>query len=150
MAVVPESYNELTKHLGQHQSPYLLLMTEKVLSNCIQWHADTQRTVGSGYHHCMLLSADTTQIPCPGRMVVNVDFIGTMRSDAQGVAKRVPVSEFAEQSMGQKGVKAITLLVGDTLAAMHSCLYPGQSARNPTKKVYGVHYRMVLMQVERR
>lgn len=45
----------------------------------------------------------------------------------QGVAKRVPVSEFLEQAMGQQGVKAITLAVGDSLAAMHACPYSGGS-----------------------
>ena len=46
----------------------------------------------------------------------------------QGVAKRVPLSEFPEQAMGQQGVKAISLAVGDTLRAMHACIYSGVSS----------------------
>lgn len=50
----------------------------------------------------------------------------TLSSSLQGVAKRVPVSEFPEQPLGHQGVKAITLAVGDALAAMHVCIYPGE------------------------
>lgn len=48
------------------------------------------------------------------------------QSDLQGMAKRVPVGEFQEQAVGQQGVKAITLAVGDAVVAMHACMYPGE------------------------
>ena len=40
---------------------------------------------------------------------------------SQGFAKRTPLAEFPEQSEGQRGVKVITLAVGDSLVAMHTC-----------------------------
>ncbi len=43
----------------------------------------------------------------------------------QGIAKRVPLSEFVVQGMGQQGMKAITLAVGDSVAAMHAFSFTG-------------------------
>lgn len=42
------------------------------------------------------------------------------------MAKRVPVREFQEQAMGQQGVKAITLAVGDAVVAVLAGMYPGE------------------------
>ena len=50
------------------------------------------------------------------------------------MAKRVPVSEFQEQTAGQQGVKAITLAVGDALTAMHACIHPGELRTDTPKK----------------
>jgi len=44
----------------------------------------------------------------------------SVSSIVQGIAKRVPLAEFPEQNKGQKGMKAITLDVGDLLVAMHA------------------------------
>ncbi len=46
-------------------------------------------------------------------------------SIVQGIAKRVPLAEFPEQNKGQKGMKAITLDVGDVLVAMHAFTFQG-------------------------
>ncbi|KAL0045087.1 hypothetical protein WJX82_007908 [Trebouxia sp. C0006] len=43
----------------------------------------------------------------------------------RGFAKRVPLAEFPEQKEGQKGMKAISLDVGDSLVAMHAFTFPG-------------------------
>jgi hypothetical protein len=48
-----------------------------------------------------------------------------MSSIVQGFAKRVPLAEFPEQKEGQKGMKAISLDVGDSLVAMHAFTFPG-------------------------
>ena len=50
----------------------------------------------------------------------------TLLKCLQGMAKRVPVGQFQEQAMGQQGVKAITLAVGDAVVAMHARIYPGE------------------------
>ena len=56
-------------------------------------------------------------MPCTG---------GKSRSSiVQGIAKRVPLAEFAEQNEGQKGMKAISLDVGDSLVAMHAFSFQG-------------------------
>lgn len=44
---------------------------------------------------------------------------------SQGSAKRTPLAEFPEQSEGQRGVKVVTLAVGDSLVAMHTCACQG-------------------------
>ncbi|KAL3160426.1 hypothetical protein ABBQ32_010748 [Trebouxia sp. C0010 RCD-2024] len=46
----------------------------------------------------------------------------------KGMAKRVPVREFQEQAMGQQGVKAITLAVGDAVVAVLAGMYPERQA----------------------
>ena len=48
-----------------------------------------------------------------------------MSSIVQGFAKRVPLAEFPEQNEGQKGMKAISLDVGDLLVAMHAFTFQG-------------------------
>ncbi len=57
-----------------------------------------------------------------------------MSSIVQGFAKRVPLAEFPEQREGQKGMKAISLDVGDSLVAMHAFTFRGtRYARHFTK-----------------
>ena len=49
----------------------------------------------------------------------------SMSSIVQGIAKRVPLAEFWEQKEGHKGMKAISLDVGDLLVAMHAFTFRG-------------------------
>ncbi|KAA6418563.1 MAG: hypothetical protein FRX49_11508 [Trebouxia sp. A1-2] len=49
----------------------------------------------------------------------------------QGFAKRVPLAEFPEQNEGQKGMKAISLDVGDLLVAMHAFTFQGAKHADP-------------------
>ncbi|KAA6418410.1 MAG: hypothetical protein FRX49_11666 [Trebouxia sp. A1-2] len=54
------------------------------------------------------------------------DFDDVDSNTTLGFAKRVPLAEFPEQNEGQKGMKAISLDVGDLLVAMHAFTFQGR------------------------
>ncbi len=51
---------------------------------------------------------------------VSLALISKVIPGIQGIAKRVPLGKFPGQSKGRKGMKAITLDMGNSLAAMHA------------------------------
>ncbi|KAL0039987.1 hypothetical protein WJX79_001551 [Trebouxia sp. C0005] len=56
---------------------------------------------------------------------------GVLLVTGRGFAKRVPLAEFPEQNEGQKGMKAISLDVGDLLVAMHAFTFQGAKHADP-------------------